>query len=143
LNQFGKNIKLASGNVCSRIIAVRINDLDISDTELLEYELGCRLRSIDFIYSSTTVNRPRKPSDNTDFIDAYNKGKFWINQVTPTPEGFEKGLKYLNEAISMDPTDPRPYPSLALGYSNAGHVSPAAADASNRVKAIVKRLNFT
>jgi tetratricopeptide (TPR) repeat protein len=58
-----------------------------------------------------------------------------MNQVTPTPEGFEKGLKYLNEAISMDPTDPKPYLALALGYSNAGHVSPSAADASNRAKA--------
>jgi tetratricopeptide (TPR) repeat protein len=74
-------------------------------------------------------------SDNQDFINAYNKGKFWMNQVTPTPEGFEKGLKYLNEAIAIDPTDPRPYLGLALGYSNAGHVSPAAADASNRAKA--------
>ncbi|MCX6254084.1 MAG: hypothetical protein NTV31_06345 [Bacteroidia bacterium] len=74
-------------------------------------------------------------SDNQDFISAYTKGKFWMNQVTPTPEGFEKGLKYLNEAIAMDPTDPRPYLALALGYSNAGHVSPATADASNRAKA--------
>ena len=74
-------------------------------------------------------------SDNQDFISAYTKGKFWMNQVTPTPEGFEKGLKYLNEAIAIDPTDPRPYLALALGYSNAGHVSPVAADANKRAKA--------
>jgi tetratricopeptide (TPR) repeat protein len=74
-------------------------------------------------------------SDNPDFLNTLNLGKFWINQVTPTPEKFEKGLKYLNEAITLDPTDPRPYLAMALGYSNAGHVSPAAADASNRAKA--------
>lgn len=62
----GKDIKLASGNVCSRIIPVKIHDLDASDTELIESELGCRLRSIDFIYSSAGVNRPLKPADNPD-----------------------------------------------------------------------------
>jgi tetratricopeptide (TPR) repeat protein len=62
----GRDIKLASGNVCSRIIPVKIHDLDASDTELLESELGCRLRSIEFIYSSAGVNRPLKSSDNPD-----------------------------------------------------------------------------
>jgi len=65
-DQFGRDIKLASGNVCSRIIPVKIHDLDASDTELLENELGCRLRSIEFIYSSAGVNRPLKPTDNPD-----------------------------------------------------------------------------
>jgi tetratricopeptide (TPR) repeat protein len=65
-DQFGRDIKLASGNVCSRIIPVKIHDLDTSDTELIENEMGCRLRSIDFIYSSAGVNRPLKPADNPD-----------------------------------------------------------------------------
>jgi tetratricopeptide (TPR) repeat protein len=62
----GRDIKLASGNVCSRIIPVKIHDLDAADTELIENELGCRLRSIDFIFSSAGVNRPLKPGDNPD-----------------------------------------------------------------------------
>ncbi len=65
-DQIGRDIKLASGNVCSRIIPVRIHDLDTSDIELIETEMGCRLRSIDFIYSSAGVNRPLKPADNPD-----------------------------------------------------------------------------
>jgi len=65
-DQFGRDIKLASGNVCSRIIPVKIHDLDAEDIELLENEMGCRLRSIDFIYSSAGVNRPLKPADNPD-----------------------------------------------------------------------------
>ena len=51
-----------------------------------------------------------------------------------TPEDFEKGLKYLNEAMAIDPTDPLPYLGLALGYSNSGHMSPVADDAPNRAK---------
>lgn len=62
----GRDVRLAGGNVCSRIIPVKIHDLDATDTELLENEMGCRLRSIDFIYSSAGVNRPLKPDDNPD-----------------------------------------------------------------------------
>ena len=62
----GRDVKLAGGNVCSRIIPIKIHDLDVSDTELIENEMGCRLRSIDFIYSSAGVNRPLKPDDNPD-----------------------------------------------------------------------------
>jgi tetratricopeptide (TPR) repeat protein len=62
----GRDIKLANGNVCSRIIPVKIHDLDASDTELIENEMGCKLRAIEFIYSSAGVNRPLKPADNPD-----------------------------------------------------------------------------
>jgi tetratricopeptide (TPR) repeat protein len=65
-DQIGRDIKLASGNVCSRIIPIKIHELDATDTELIENEMDCRLRSIDFIYSSAGVNRPLKPDDNPD-----------------------------------------------------------------------------
>jgi len=65
-DQLGKDIRLPSGNVCSRIIPVKIHDLDASDTELIENEIGCRLRAIEFIYSSAGVNRPLKPDDNPE-----------------------------------------------------------------------------
>lgn len=64
--QIGRDIKVASGNVCSRIIPIKIHDLDASDTELIENEMGSRLRAIEFIYSSAGVNRPLKPADNPD-----------------------------------------------------------------------------
>jgi tetratricopeptide (TPR) repeat protein len=62
----GRDIKLVSGNVCSRIIPVKIHDLDAADAELIEHEMGCKLRAIEFIYSSAGVNRPLKPADNPD-----------------------------------------------------------------------------
>ena len=34
-DKFGRDVKLASGNVCSRIIPIKIHDLDASDTELI------------------------------------------------------------------------------------------------------------
>lgn len=48
-DQFGRDIRLAGGNVTSRILPVKIHDLDPDDKTLLENELGGVLRSIDFI----------------------------------------------------------------------------------------------
>ena len=39
-DQFGRDIRLASGNVASRILPVKIHDLDPEDKTLLENELG-------------------------------------------------------------------------------------------------------
>ncbi len=65
-DQVGRDVTLTSRNVCSRIIPVKIHELDAADTELIENELGCRLRSIDFIYATAGVNRPLNPADNPD-----------------------------------------------------------------------------
>ena len=65
-DQFGRDIRLAGGNVASRILPVKIHDLDPEDKALLENELGGVLRSIEFIYKSAGVNRPLNPSDNPD-----------------------------------------------------------------------------
>jgi len=64
-----------------------------------------------------------------ELLEAIYRGKFYMNQLTP--EGFKLGLKFFNDAIAMDPSDPLPYLGLALGYSNAGHVSDIAADAAD------------
>src|SRR5450756_873539 len=65
-DQFGRDIKLSSGNVASRILPVKIHELDAEDKTLLENELGGVLRSVEFIYKSAGVNRPLTPSDNPD-----------------------------------------------------------------------------
>jgi adenylate cyclase len=51
-----------------------------------------------------------------------------------TPEGFEKGLKYFNEAIAVDPLDPLPYLGLARGYGESGHGAGLGTDAPNRAR---------
>jgi hypothetical protein len=74
------NIKLGSGNVTSRILSVKIHDLDSDDEKLIEKEIGGAVRSIDFIYKEPGVNRPLKISDNrsdnenrTDYRNQINK----------------------------------------------------------------------
>ena len=78
---FKRDIKLAGGNVASRILPVKIHDLDKEDQALLENELGGELRCIEFIYKSPGVNRPLRasedhPQDNlnkTYYRDQINK----------------------------------------------------------------------
>lgn len=65
-DQFGMDIKLSTGNVASRILPVKIHDLDADDKALLESELGSVLRSIEFIFKSPGVNRPLTSSDKRE-----------------------------------------------------------------------------
>jgi TolB-like protein/Flp pilus assembly protein TadD len=63
-DRFGRDIRLSSGNVSSRILPVKIHDLDAEDKTLLENELGGVLRAIEFIYKESGVNRPLNPEDD-------------------------------------------------------------------------------
>lgn len=114
---YGLDIKLASGNFCSRIIPVKIHELDASDTELLENELGSRLRSIEFIYSNAGVNRPLKPDDNPDknlnrtyYRDQINKVANAIKDVIygihPDPK--KRTAKSYQTGSSLNMADERP-----------------------------------
>jgi adenylate cyclase len=60
----GRDIKLSNGNVASRILPVKIHELDPEDKTLLENELGGVLRAIDFIYKSSGVNRPLRANED-------------------------------------------------------------------------------
>ena len=80
-DRLGRDIRLITGNVGSRILPVKIHDLDREDKTNLENELGGILRSIEFIYRSVGVNRPLSaredhPQDNvnkTYYRDQINK----------------------------------------------------------------------
>ena len=80
-DKFGRDIRIKGGNVASRILPVKIHDLDPEDKTLLEKELGGALRCIEFIYKSAGVNRPLRanedhPQDNlnrTYYRDQINK----------------------------------------------------------------------
>jgi tetratricopeptide (TPR) repeat protein len=79
-DKLGRDIKLINGNVASRILPVKIHDIDKEDKTLLENELGGVLRAVDFIYTEPGINRPLKPNDNknenqnkTDYRNQLNK----------------------------------------------------------------------
>jgi len=63
-DQFGRDIKLSNGNVASRILPIKIHDLDAEDKSSIENEIGGVIRAIDFIYKSGGVNRPLNSKDD-------------------------------------------------------------------------------
>jgi Predicted integral membrane protein len=88
-DQFGLKVKLSNSNVASRVLPVRIHDLDINDIKLCESIIGGVLRGIDFIYKSAGVNRPLRskednPHDNlnhTNYRDQINKVANAIKEI--------------------------------------------------------------
>jgi len=79
-DELGMNISLANGNVASRILPIRIHDIDPSDQQLFEETTGDPLRAIDFVYKEAGVNRSLKPEDlkkenlnNTSYRNQMNK----------------------------------------------------------------------
>ena len=50
---------------------------------------------------------------------AYLRGIYYLNKSTP--EDFQKGLEYFQQAIDRDPADPYAYAGLAEGYITLGH----------------------
>jgi len=80
-DKFGLKVKLAGGNIASRVLPVRIHDLDADDISLFESVLGAVLRGIEFIYREPGVNRPLTPDD--DIRTNLNKTRYrnQINKV--------------------------------------------------------------
>jgi TolB-like protein len=88
-DQIGLKVKLLNGNVTSRVLPVRIYDLDNADIKLFESVFGGVLRSVEFIYKSAGVNRPlmskeENPQDNlnhTNYRDQINKVANAIKEI--------------------------------------------------------------
>jgi len=111
-DQFGRDIRLTSGNVASRILPVKIHDLDPEDKMLLENELGGILRSIDFIYKSSGVNRPLRANEDHP-QDNLNKTYYrdQINKVANAVKEIITAIKKYNRQdgeISKEVSQPKP-----------------------------------
>jgi len=63
-DQFGLKVKLPNGNVASRVLPVRIHDLDNADIKECESILGGVLRGIEFIYKESGIDKPLAPEDD-------------------------------------------------------------------------------
>jgi tetratricopeptide (TPR) repeat protein len=98
-DQFGRDIRLTSGNVASRILPVKIHDLDSEDNTLLENELAGVMRAVEFIYKETGVNRPLKPTDNK--IDNQNKTDY-RNQVNKVANAVKEIIGSLKRSSSTN-----------------------------------------
>ncbi|HUX95773.1 MAG TPA: AAA family ATPase [Bacteroidales bacterium] len=88
-DQFGLKIILPGNNVASRVLSVRIHDLDNDDLKLCESFLGEVPRGIEFIYKQRGVNRPLRsneynPHDNlnhTIYRNQINKAALAVRDI--------------------------------------------------------------
>ncbi len=112
-DNFGRDIKLANGNVASRILPVKIHDLDEDDKTLLKNEMGGTLRAIEFIYKEPGVNRPLNSTDHKN--DNQNKTDYrnQINKVANAVKEIITVLKNPDTQPSRKPVnEPIPFTGL-------------------------------
>jgi hypothetical protein len=96
-DHFGREIKLPNGNIASRILPVRIHEIEREDLGLLEKVLQGVLRSIDFIYHTQGVNRPLRPKDD-DLHDNLNN-TIYRNQINKVANAIKE---IINGARSIE-----------------------------------------
>jgi TolB-like protein len=94
----GREVKLENGNYASRVLPVKIHDIDAEDKNYIEKVLGGIMRPVEFIYRSAGVNRPLKPDDlrtenlnHTYYRDQINKVANAVKEIisalkNPEPE---------------------------------------------------------
>lgn len=109
-DRFGREIVLPNGNVASRILPVKIHEIEKEDAGLLEDVLQGALRSIDFIYHAQGVNRPLRPKDD-DRQDNVNNTIYrnQINKVANAIKEIVVGLRRL-ESQSQPNESPKTSP---------------------------------
>jgi serine/threonine protein kinase/tetratricopeptide (TPR) repeat protein len=69
--------------------------------------------------------------------EAYLRGTYHLNKYTP--EGIQRGLDYLQEAIEIDPANALAYAGLAAAYSDFAHMPVPTQDAFPRARAAALR----
>lgn len=88
-DELGTDIKLRNGNVASRILPIKIHELDSEDQSTIESEIGGVLRAIEFIFKTSGVNRPLRANEDhandnlnkTFYTDQINKVANAIKQI--------------------------------------------------------------
>ena len=95
LDKFGTSVKLLNGNVSSRILPIRIHELEAGDVQMLEAEMKAKLRPIDFIFKSPGVNRPLRSKEDDPLKNA-NRTLYrdQINKAANAVKEIISGLKH-------------------------------------------------
>jgi tetratricopeptide (TPR) repeat protein len=96
-DKFGLKVKLPNGNVASRVLPVRIHDLDQEDIKLCESVLGGVLRGVEFIYKSAGVNRPLRANEDHQ-QDNINK-TYYRDQINKVANS----IKEIIQGLSIEP----------------------------------------
>jgi TolB-like protein/cytochrome c-type biogenesis protein CcmH/NrfG len=102
-DRFGLKIRLPNGNVASRILPVRIHDLDADDKQLLESEIG-QIRSIDFILRSAGINRPLRAKD--DEYKSTGNHQLYRDQINKVANSIKSVIHAMRSPNTASPKPP-------------------------------------
>jgi tetratricopeptide (TPR) repeat protein len=98
-DQFGLKVKLPNQNVASRVLPIRIHDLDMADIKLCESVLGGVLRGIEFIYKESGIDKPLTVDDVEKKNLNNTKYRIQIIKVTHAIREIILGMK--NEPVQV------------------------------------------
>jgi TolB-like protein len=100
---YGIDVRLGNGNVSSRILPVRIHDLDQRDKSIIEGEIGGVLRSIEFIYKEPSVNRALRADDKKDDNLLKTSYRNQVNKVANAVKEILNGLIPSEQQLAEKP----------------------------------------
>ena len=125
VDRLGRDIKLGNGNVTSRILPIKIHELDSEDITILESETSSALRAIEFIFRSPGVNRPLTFNDKRE--DNVNKTLYrdQVNKVANAVKGIISGIK--NPGKVTDPQSKANGPSKETAEVDPGQIEKSLA----------------
>jgi class 3 adenylate cyclase/TolB-like protein len=118
----GLAVKLPNGNVSSRVIPIRIHELDPADVKSIEDELKTRFRPIDLVFKAPGVNRPLQAREDdplknlnkTIYRDQVNKLANVIKEIIYSQKN--------QESRESAPSKPNP-PATALEFPGIGRTA--------------------
>jgi TolB-like protein len=113
-DEIGRDIKLVNGNVTSRILPIKIHDLDAEDKRTIEAEINGALRAIEFIYKSAGVNRPLRANEDRQ-NDNLNK-TLYRDQINKTANAIKEiitAIKNPSPQKSITDDSPRSAKSIS------------------------------
>ena len=124
-DRYGREIRLPNGNTASRILPVRIHEIERDDTELLENSLQGVLRSIDFVYHVQGVNRPLRPKDddrqdnlnNTIYRNQINKVANAIKEIINGVKNFDSKSQNIQSTSEPSREEVLKVPSMPRWYN--------------------------
>ena len=117
----------------------KVYDRDLMDIFAIQSDVSRNIAealqtSLSGFIRIVTPQRPR----NVEAYNLYLRGRFFIQKLTP--DAINKGIRFFEQALEIDPLDARSYAGLAEAYVNQGHFTYAPAnEAFPRGKAAAQR----
>ncbi len=98
-DKLGLKTKVGGGNTASRVLPVRIHEVEARDKKLFEEATGGIMRPIDFIYKESGVNRPLRPSDDRGQNQEHTDYRNQVNKVANAIKDIIAGLQGSGDSV--------------------------------------------